>query len=737
MEIEEITCLNEDILNNKCQNGTATKSQITEIYNYIKDNYINNKTKGKNIYVKTENTLFQVSSLNNQTIPNDGNNKIEISIVDLGECTEILKTTYGIPPEEDLIIFKNEIKTKDNSQTYVQYEIYNPLNLEYLNLSVCEGSKISISSPVNLDSTTLALYESLKESGYDLFDENDPFYTDICSTYTTENGTDMTLSDRKTEIYEVSGDRSLCQSECDVIYFNSEYQIVKCSCTPQIKQIETSFDFSNQKFTKEMIIYGALNALKYSNFLVLKCYEKILDFDSLKKNYGNIFMIFMLTLSFIFLFVYIFKDYKSIDIYSLSIINNKINNKNSNINHKKIKIEKKISEKKKKKNNHKIENSSNNIFKLEKVKDKINHLNHKNNKSAPTKKKKMNNHEKRKNNNNSITSNKENGSTKILLKKGLQKKNQLKNSINNKNINIIKIKNDNINKIYKNNKKPKEKINTEISHKHLKFIKEKKIKHNKGMFSDKNNLNLSSHISIKNSLKSKKFLNNNLNDSELNNLRYKDAINLDKRTYIQYYWSLLKKKQLILFTFFPTNDYNLFSLKICLFIVTFSLYLSTNCLFFDDTTMHDIYVNSGRNNIIFRIPSILYSSLISSVIKIVLRQLSLSEQNFLMLKKENNIKEMRKKSKDIKRCLKIKFILFYFVNFLLLFLFWYFISCFCAIFVNTQLILICDSVISFCLSMSYPFLINLLPGIFRFPALRAKNKDKECLYRTSVLITLI
>ena len=349
----------------------------------------------------------------------------------------------------------------------------------------------------------------------------------------------------------------------------------------------------------------------------------------------------------------------------------------------------------------------------------------------------MNNHEKRKKNNISITSDKENRSTKILLKKSLQKKNQLKNSINNKNVNIIKIKNVNINKIYKNNKKPKEKINTEISHKHLKFIKEKKIKHNKGMFSDKNNLNLSSHISIKNSLKSKKFLNNNLNDSELNNLRYKDAINLDKRTYIQYYWSLLKKKQLILFTFFPTNDYNLFSLKICLFIVTFSLYLSTNCLFFDDTTMHDIYVNSGRNNIIFRIPSILYSSLISSVIKIVLRQLSLSEQNFLMLKKENNIKEMRNKSKDIKRCLKIKFILFYFVNFLLLFLFWYFISCFCAIFVNTQLILICDSVISFCLSMSYPFLINLLPGIFRFPALRAKNKDKECLYRTSVLITLI
>ena len=223
----------------------------------------------------------------------------------------------------------------------------------------------------------------------------------------------------------------------------------------------------------------------------------------------------------------------------------------------------------------------------------------------------------------------------------------------------------------------------------------------------------------------------------MNNLRYKDAIKLDKRTYLQYYWSLLKKKQLILFTFFPAHDYNLFSLKICLFIVTFSLYLSINCLFFDDLTMHNIYKNNGRNDIIFRIPAILYSSLISSIAKIILKQLSLSEQNFLVFKKENNIKELRKKSKDVKKCLKIKVILFFFVNYLLLFSFWYFISCFCSIFVNTQLILICDSVISFCLSMSYPFLINLLPGIIRYPSLRAKNKDKECLYRTSVIIALI
>ena len=58
---------------------------------------------------------------------------------------------------------------------------------------------------------------------------------------------------------------------------------------------------------------------------------------------------------------------------------------------------------------------------------------------------------------------------------------------------------------------------------------------------------------------------NILNDFELNTLEYPLAIKMDKRTYLQYYFSLLKIKHLILFTFLPANDYNLKSIKICLF----------------------------------------------------------------------------------------------------------------------------------------------------------------------------
>ena len=67
----------------------------------------------------------------------------------------------------------------------------------------------------------------------------------------------------------------------------------------------------------------------------------------------------------------------------------------------------------------------------------------------------------------------------------------------------------------------------------------------------------------------------------------------------------------------------------------------------------------------------------------------------------------------------------------------YFISCFCAVYVNTQKILIENTLLSFMLSMIYPFGLNLLPGFFRIPSIKAKNKDKKCMYKISNLIAII
>ena len=229
----------------------------------------------------------------------------------------------------------------------------------------------------------------------------------------------------------------------------------------------------------------------------------------------------------------------------------------------------------------------------------------------------------------------------------------------------------------------------------------------------------------------------NMNDEEINSLEYEMACMLDKRTYFQYYWSLLKKKQLILFSFLPANDYNLLSIKISLFLLSFSLYFTINGFFFSDDTMHKIHEDQGKFNIIYQIPQILYSSVISAVINMLLKRLSLSEKNILVIKQIKDLNAAKKMTKRIQNCLNLKFAIFLILSIFLFSFFWYFISCFCAVYTNTQIILIKDTLVSFGLSMLYPFGLNLFPGLFRLPALRAKKRDKKCLYNTSIILALI
>ena len=224
-------------------------------------------------------------------------------------------------------------------------------------------------------------------------------------------------------------------------------------------------------------------------------------------------------------------------------------------------------------------------------------------------------------------------------------------------------------------------------------------------------------------------------DSELNSLSYEKALKLDKRTFFQYYFSLLKTKHLLLFSFYPSNDYNLMIIKIYLFFFSFALYYTVNALFFNDPTMHKIYEDEGIYNFIYQIKQIVYSTIISSVITAIIKNLALTEQNILDIKQQNKIEKLPHVFAKALKCTIIKFLLFSFFNIIFLSAFWYYLACFGVVYKNTEIHLINDTLISFGTSMIYPLGTNLLPGFFRIPALRKKNK--ECMYKISKLLQLI
>ena len=220
-------------------------------------------------------------------------------------------------------------------------------------------------------------------------------------------------------------------------------------------------------------------------------------------------------------------------------------------------------------------------------------------------------------------------------------------------------------------------------------------------------------------------------DDERNILSYELAIQYDKRSYCEYYISLLRIKNNLFFSFCGVDDYNSKIIKINIFFIGFSIYYAVNALFYNDDTMHKIYEDKGSFDFIYQLPQIIYSSIISLILTTILKLLALSNDSIIEFKQNKTKENLYERGSELEKKLRIRFITYFLVSFIFLLFFWYYISMFGAIYINTQFHLLKDTLTSFGLSFIYPFFIYLLPGLFRIPALSDEKKKRKYLYKFS------
>ena len=628
--IETKECLNycssEYLKNKKCKINKVTNSNINDLTENIR-NIMNNEnmTSDTNIIIEGGNTIYQLIS-NQKMSDNDNTN---MSIIDLGDCEQKLLDEYHL---DYLLILKIDTKINENTAVIFNYEVYNPYTKEKLNMSLCHDMKIKTYSSYYPSEESLTKIKQLSESGYDLYDINSEFYQDICASFTTENGTDILLSDRKNDFYE---NVSLCENDCDYKGYDLEKKRVQCECPVKEELIVEEGENKN-------ILENFFDGSNFSNIKLLKCFKLVFSAKGQKNNKGSIIFLCLIFSLIILGLIFAINQDKFI-IRNITKINNEKYNKN-NINN---------------------------------INSAINNYNPNKFISFPPKKQKNKN--------------------ALIVSYNNNNHNNMTNS-------IVALKNKN-----NSNFKTKEKNKNVI-------ITEKNI------------------IPEIETIKYDKY---NFTNEELNDLSYELALTYDKRNYWQYYISLLKEKHLIIFTFCNSQDYNIFTLKFSLFISSFALYFAVNALFFNDETMHEIYEQNGNAGIISQISNIFYSTIISCFINVVIKKLGLSNSDMVIIKKIPNPNEALKQSVFLKRKLKIKFTLFFTITFILVSFFWYFISAFCAVYKNTQKILIENTISSFGLSFLYPLGLNIIPGIFRIPSLKNYSECSKCCFFISKIIALI
>ena len=312
----------------------------------------------------------------------------------------------------------------------------------------------------------------------------------ICATYTAQNGADMALSSRKTRIYDSVKDVYLCQEGCEFESFDTQTSKANCIC--QIQETETVTDISKISFNKNEFFDSFYSTLFNSNFRVLKCIKLLFSVKGVKTNAGFYMMTGLIVCHIAFTIVHILTGQMKL----INIINDILKNKG-------IENDK---------------NNDNNIEEKEDSKDKEKNKEEKEIKVGKRKKYKKHSSKRLK---------KENLETKMEepqappKKRGSLMSSEGLNIYNTDNL-VVETKDELKNKT------------EDIKEKNI-IKKQEQENHNETVIKEKE--------------QEKKILeeNRDLTDEELNDLDYEIAIVVDKRTYFQLHWALLKKGQLIIF----------------------------------------------------------------------------------------------------------------------------------------------------------------------------------------------
>ena len=217
---------------------------------------------------------------------------------------------------------------------------------------------------------------------------------------------------------------------------------------------------------------------------------------------------------------------------------------------------------------------------------------------------------------------------------------------------------------------------------------------------------------------------------------YDDAIREDKRTFCQYFWSKIKKEQIILSTFLRSEILKPFPMKIILLILNIDLYLVINGLFFNEDYISDL-LKSGADTVSSFVERILDRIVIITITGIIINYII----EFFFVE-ESKIKGVFKREKEniiilkyeivqiIKNTYK-KYNIFIIISIVIMLISLYYVFCFNNVYSSIKGEWIKSNIIIIIIMQIIPILLCLLDAIIRFISFRCKS---ERLFRLSSIL---
>ena len=690
-------CLSGDLINNLCVPTAEFISTIEETKNILEDSLNTSKINPEYEYIiKGENVIFQITNTKLLKNYNNKNNAYSNSYINIGECENHLKKEKNIPNYKPLIIMLINIINTSYITTFDKgFLVYDPINKNrlnildscnskndaiYFNISVMKGNNISKSN-----------YSIFKKKGFNLANKNGPFYKDVCKNYTYDYSSDIPLSYRK----KVYGDYifDVCGDNCIMIDYNSTYDKIACKCYTT-KKNRIKYEGDENIFNKAKL-----------NFNVLKCYKNIINinFKVIYLNISFLLFSFLLLLFIILMLIYFLRKNKSFqEIIENVMMNNKILLKRINY-----------------------------------IESLMNDKNEEDDKD-----KQLSNCYLSRGDPSSLV-------TRTLFKNSSRNFLIIKNE-NNDNVKVKKIKISEIenekNMEFNYSTKPNQ-FNTRIIYekKITKNIPEPQYKYKKKRYYNKEINNNQNKTNLENNQIIDKITEYNIVkkidiikkeqrlyyycDTEMNLFNYEKALEIDTRSLLRYYWSIIVDNDILLYSFsLWNNDFNFITIKISFFIFSFFFVLFINILFMTDKDIYHLYEAEGKYSFTYYIAKNSISMAISTIILLLMKYLVFGV-NIIFSIRYLEKEVFAQKTRIIIKTIHKKNTIFFVISLIFNIFMWYFSICFCLAYYNNQIVIISNVFVVLAEITLYPFLFSLICVLIRHIALNDEKKSKVMLYK--------
>ena len=661
--------------------------------NSINVNEVNSLIKNINLIIKKvePNTSYLIKNKNYTLELKQLNEYNEKSTVNLNFSDCEKKLRENLPPDTILRIVQINIPpTNEKSlNEQVKYKVYNQNNNE-IDLSICNNTKIYVENKIaNSSKINIEEILELKNKGIDAFNINDDFFNDICMPYSdNKTNNDMILSDRVNDLFK---NYSVCGDGCEYQSFNETKMAFNCIC--KIKQ-EMSEESEEGNFAQPI-----KSAFFYSNFGVIKCHKLFFSSKGKSENGGFLALtIIILGHIPIFIFYIINRIYPIQNFLKREMENTGYINKNEENENNNKEIIYRKNPPKRVKNSELEENNENKSIKFKNKNKSI-----------------ANNH---------ITNNFTND---IMITNNVKETENLE--LNKRN----------------NQKKPR----GELNRKGITFnTTDENYQYEK--VSEKDKKDKEEHL-IKKKINSEndiEYIPSNSN-YYLDNYNYDEAIRYETRSYLRILFIFLMKTEKILYTFVYEQPLELKYLRISIFLFYISTIIFLNAFFYLSNNISDKYHYKGSNLFLFSLTNNMAICVVSAVLALIIiyffqiliqstnqiKRLFKDEEELMKKNKKYKVhsvkKEIKNKIEDILKYLKIKIIIFFATEIIIMLFFLYYITGFCQVYKSTQISWIFDIIISFLFSFLVSLIVSL---VFSFIYYIAYKKRIKVLYNITILV---